>query len=282
MNTNTQPYRPVDKLDNRVLKNFLSATAMLGHLCALYDRGVFESGRLMSNLLFQLAVKRKQTNTPLLDQAGVPDTFRVIVDSTLLGSNLPSGATMSPLVGLIFGLRSDANRMVPAASWLPAMLKPGPMPAFSALSVDAWLDDPVIPTTQKLLSRKDLINAVRDQDGGAHSDPDAKLQKSVAYVELVNSFPASKMAHVKTPDGVTFAWELLPPVTVPLLRQIAHELLSAIYSQTDVRELIYLPSLVCIFKNTDLKGAYIPEGYPTIGPVHGKTPAVIAPPTKQR
>lgn len=51
MNTDVSSYTPADKLDNRILRNFLSATAMLGHLCALYDSGVFEAGRLMSNLL---------------------------------------------------------------------------------------------------------------------------------------------------------------------------------------------------------------------------------------
>jgi hypothetical protein len=162
---------------------------MLGHLCALYDRGVFEAGRLMSNLLFQLAVKRKQTNTPLLEQARIPDTFRIVVDEKTLSSNLPSAATLSPLVGLMFGLRPDAGKMVPAAHWLPAVLSPGPAPTFAALSVDAWLDEPVIPTTQKTLSRRDLINAVRDQDGGAHSDPDAKLQKSMPMSSWSTPFP---------------------------------------------------------------------------------------------
>lgn len=275
MNTDASSYTPADKLDNRIMRNFLSATAMLGHLCALYDRGVFEAGRLMSNLLFQLAVKRKR-NTPLLEQAGALDAFQIIVDQKTLGSKLLPTATMSPLVELIFGLRSNAGNMVPAAYWLPAVLSlERALPAFSALSVTAWLDDPVIPTTQKVLSRRDLIEAVRDQDGGAHSDPDPKLQRSIGYVELVNSFPASKAAHIQTPAGTTFVWDLLPPVTMPLLRQISHELLSAIYSQTDVREIIYLPTLVCFFEGTNLKGACVPEGYSRIGPVHGKTPAVI-------
>lgn len=268
-------YRPTDKLDNRVSRNFLSATAMLGHLCGLYDRGVFEAGRLMSNLLFQLAVTRKQTNTPLLEQIGIPDTFKIAIDTTTLSSNLRPEATMSSLVGLMFGLRQESAKMVPAAYWLPAVQKPGPAPAFTTLSVEAWLDDPVIPTTPKILSRKDLISSVRDQDGGAHSDPDAKLQKSIAYVELVNQFPASKAAHVRTPEGVTFAWELLPPVTMPILRQISHELLSAIYSQTDVRGILQSPSLICLFEGAELKGAFVPEGYPDMGPIHGKTPAVI-------
>jgi hypothetical protein len=57
---------------------------MLGHLCALYDRRVFEAGRLMSNLLFQLAVKRRSTNTPLMEQVSIPDSFRVIVDTAPL------------------------------------------------------------------------------------------------------------------------------------------------------------------------------------------------------
>lgn len=270
-------YKPTDNLADRVSRNFLSATAMLGHLCALYDRGVSESGRLMSNLLFQLAVTRKQTNTPLLRQIGIADTFHIAVDTTTLGSSLRPDATMSSLVGLMFGLRREQEKMALAAFWLPAVQKPGPAPAFTAQSIEAWLDDPVIPTTQKILTRKDLIGAVRDQDGGAHSDPDAKLQKSIAYVELVNQFPASKAAHVRTPEGVTFVWELLPPVTMPILRQISHELLSAIYSQTDIRRMLQSPSLICLFEDTDLKGAFVPDGYPNLGPIHGKTPVVIQP-----
>lgn len=275
MNQDISSYQPTDKLNNRLSRNFLSAAAMLGHLCALYDRGVFEAGRLMSNLIFQLAVTRKQTNTPLLQQIGVLDTFQVVVDTETLGSNLRPDATMSSLAGLMFGLKREPDELEPAAFWLPAVQKPGPAPAFTALSIEAWLDDPVIPTTKTILSRKDLVSAVRDQDGGAHSDPNANLQKSIAYVELVNQFPASKTAHVRTPKGVTFAWEILPPVTMPILRQISHELLSAIYSQTDIRGILQSPSLICLFEGTDLKGAFVPEGYPILGPIHGKTPAVI-------
>jgi hypothetical protein len=248
---------------------------MLGHLCALYDRGVFEAGRLMSNLIFQLAVKRKQTNTPLIEQVGISEDFQVTVDELVLGPNLSPSATMSPLVGLMFGLRSAEGTMVPAARWVPAALGSGPAPSFSALAVEAWLDDAIIPTTEKTLSRRELICALRDQDGGAHSDSNAKLHRSIGYVELVDSFPVSKASHIRTPDGVEHVWELLPPVTMPLMRQIAHELLSAIYSQTEARDVIYLPSLVCLFVGSELKGAFVPEGYPDIGPVHGKTPAVI-------
>lgn len=98
-------YEPTNKLDNRISRNFLSATAMLGHLCALYDRGVFEAGRLMSNLLFQLAVTRKGTNTALLRQISVPDTFRIVVDAATVSSNIRADATMSPLVGLMLQFR---------------------------------------------------------------------------------------------------------------------------------------------------------------------------------
>jgi hypothetical protein len=276
VNVDLPTYRPTDKLDNRAVRNFTSAVAMLGHLCALYDRGVFEAGRLMSNLSFQLTVKRKSTNMPLLEQIDIPDSFRVIVDTATLGSIMPQNETMTPLAGLLFGLRTESpGNLVPAAYLLPAFLKPQPVAGFSALSIDAWLDDPVIPTTQRPLSRKELIVAVRDQDGGAHSDADANLQKSNSYVDLVNSFPISKSSSIQTPNGIAFAWEFLPPVTMPILRQISHELLSAIYSQTDIRNSLYLPSLVCLFDGTALKGAFVPEGYPNIGTVHGKNPGVV-------
>jgi hypothetical protein len=58
---------------------------------------------------------------------------------------------------------------IESGNGLPAVLKPGPTPSFSALPLDGWLEDPVIPTTQQTLSRGELILAVRDQDGGAHS-----------------------------------------------------------------------------------------------------------------
>jgi hypothetical protein len=269
-------YQPTDKLEHRARRNFLSAVAMLGHLCALYDRGLFEAGRLMSNLIFQLVVKRKSTNTPLIEQVGLWDSFRVVVDVETLGSRVTSTATTSPLVGLIFGLRkNDRGALVPAAYWLPAMCKRVSVTAFAQLTPDEWLDDPVIPTTHKTLSRRELIVAVRDQDGGAHSDPDPKLQRSIAYVELVNSFPISKFSAVQTPGKTTPAWELLPPVTLPILRQISHELISAVYSQTDIRECLYLPALVCIFRGTELQRAFVPEEYPDMGPVYGKAPGVI-------
>jgi hypothetical protein len=96
-------------------------------------------------------------------------------------------------------------------------------------------------------------------------------------VELVNQFPASKASHIQTPEGVTFAWELLPPVTMPILRQISNELLSAIYSQTDIRGILQSPSLISLFDGTRLMGAFVPEGYPDVGAIYGKTPAVIPP-----
>ncbi len=58
MNADEPPYKPADKLANRTVRNFMSAVAMLGHLSALYDCGVFEADRLMSNLLFQLMTRR--------------------------------------------------------------------------------------------------------------------------------------------------------------------------------------------------------------------------------
>jgi transcriptional regulator with XRE-family HTH domain len=267
---------PVDKGADRAQRNFLSATAMLGHLCALFDRGVFESGRLMSNLIYQLAVKRRN-NSPLLERIVDLDRFRVVVDVDLLIDRIAEGAFSSPLVGMFFGLRkNEKGDMEPTAAWVPTFLKPNPTKGFSARSLDEWLDQPVIPAGSKVLSRRELVLFVRDQDGGAHSDPDEKLQKSPDYVEVVNSFPMSKQSSIRTPSGSTLPWNLLPPVTLPIMRQMAHELLSAIHSQTDVGARFYLPSLICQFKGEELMGAFVPEEYPNVGPVHGKTPGVIA------
>jgi hypothetical protein len=83
----------------------------------------------------------------------------------------------------------------------------------------------VIPTTQKTLSRKDLIEAVRDQDGGAHSDPDIKLQKSTEYVELVNSFPVVAELSICAPTAVRISsnWSSPTPES-PSLQTFSSEL----------------------------------------------------------
>jgi len=182
----------------------------------------------------------------------------------------------SPLVSMMFGLRGDSSeKILPVAIWLPAARRPPPFEGFAALSIDEWLDDPVIPTSAKHLSRRELISVVRDQDGGAHSDPDAKLAKSPDYVELVNAFPASKQSAIEIVGHTTFAWDLLPPVAMPILRQISHELLSAIWSQSDIRELFDLPSLVCMFRGTELQGVFVPEGYPELGFIYGHRATVV-------
>jgi hypothetical protein len=267
---------PAGKGADRALRNFLSASAMLGHLCALYDRGVFEASRLMSNLLYQLAVRRRN-NRPLIDQVVEVAHFRVTVDRSVLSSAMRPQAFSSPLVGLMFGLKAGESGVLgPAAYWLPAALKPGAPEGFRTLTLEEWLDDPVIPTSQRTLSRRDLILYVRDQDGGAHSDPDARLANSTDYVELVNSFPMSKASAIEVPGARTLVWDLLPPVTLPLLRQISHEMLSAIFSQTDVRKIVYLPSLVCLFEGEVLKGAFVPEDYPPMPAVHGKPPGTMS------
>jgi hypothetical protein len=137
--------------------------------------------------------------------------------------------------------------------------------------VDEWLDDPAIPIAGDRVTRRRLIECVRDQDGGAHSDPD--LAQSPDYVELVNSFPISKKSSLETPGKVSIVWDSLPAVTLPILRQVAHELLSAIWWFMDRG--VHLPTLVCKFEGASLQAAFVPEAYPNIGPVYGVAPTVV-------
>lgn len=63
----------------------------------------------MSNLLFQLAVKSKQTR-PSWSKQTFLSLFGLLSTQPPLGSNLSSGATKGSLVELIFGLRSIAGK----------------------------------------------------------------------------------------------------------------------------------------------------------------------------
>ncbi|WP_158702962.1 hypothetical protein [Allosphingosinicella vermicomposti] len=261
----------VDKTSGRAQRNFLSALAMLGHLVALYDRGVFESARLMSNLICQIAVK-KANNLPLLSQVGV-EGIKIIVDRSALGASVLNSSS-SPLASLLFGGSHDGSGgYEPRAHWVPLVFRLSPPDGFVELSIDTWLDDPVIPTSNKIMSRRDLIIAVRDADGGAHSDSDQKFLKHVSYIELINSFPI----HKNSEAFGTNIWNMLPPVILPMLRQIAHELLSSVYSQvTELRDIINPPpSLVCIFEGAEFRGAFAPKGYIAPGKVYGREPIFL-------
>lgn len=177
----------------------------------------------------------------------------------------------SPLVGLVFGVSNASRIPVPVAYWVPAVYRLTPLTGVESLTLEDWLGQKVVPTKEKVLSREELITFVRDQDGGAHSDPDTKLLKSSAYIELVNSFPISKKSFINNQGKMSIPWEMLPAVTLPILRQIAHELLSAIYSQSDIKNYIWPPpSLICIFDGDGLEGVYMPDGYVAPGKVNGK------------
>ena len=128
----------------------------------------------------------------LMEQVSIPDTFRVIVDTATLGSNLPSNATMTSLASLMFGLRTaSTGKLAPPACLLPAVFRPGPSHGFTALTLDASLDNPIIPTVQGAHSRRELIVSVRDQEGGAHSDTDAKLQNRRPTFEMSSTWHPS-------------------------------------------------------------------------------------------
>lgn len=164
-----------DKSADRPMRNYISALAMLGHLCSLYDQGIFEAGRLMSNLLYQLVIQGRN-NRPLLDQVGYFGQLRITVDEAVLNANMSASPTMSPLVTLIFGLKRGADGSLrPAANWLPPTRRPPPFGGFVTLSLNEWLEDRVIPCVSRVMNRRDLITVVRDQDGGARSDGDAAL-----------------------------------------------------------------------------------------------------------
>lgn len=125
-----------DKTAERARRNTLSAAFMLGHLCALYDGGVWEAGRLMSNLLFQLALRRPR-NTPLLAQIGLHDSLRVMVDKRARGT-VTTESSMSPLVGVAFGVNvRGPGGPRPAAVWVPLPLAPDARPEFDGLPIDA-------------------------------------------------------------------------------------------------------------------------------------------------
>jgi hypothetical protein len=270
--TSSDARLPIDASTDRAARNFQSATGMLAHLCALYDSGVVEAARLMSNIASQLAVARRQ-NVPLLAQVGLLDDARIVIEEATRGAHVTASTPFSPLVTLISGVRTgEGDEPQPVAMWLPAFCRPPPFTGrFASLTVDEWLDDPAIPIAGGRITRRRLIECVRDQDGGAHVGP--QRGESPDDVDLVNAFPISNKTSIEVLQKATKVSDLLLPVTLPVLRQVAHELLSAIWWFVDPR--VHLSSLVCKFEGTSLRAAFVPELYPNVGPVYGVTPTVV-------
>lgn len=255
-----------ENVSERTGKHLFTAIGMLGQLCMLYDRGNLSAAPLMTTLLHQLVI-RSPNNTPLFDQVGWDrGSFPMAVRSGTLSDG---SAQYAATAHLIFGV---THALAPSSQWYCDFVVPFVEPSFELTTVKAWLEAPVAPGASRLLSRFDVIKTIRNKDGGAHADTDTNMEREVDYLELLGWLPCSPTSTIEI-EGVAFSASAhLPPVTYPLIRQCAFELLSAIYSFTDVHEHLAPTSIVGVFQGSRLQYVVAPEGYPSFERVYGQEP----------
>lgn len=204
--------------------------------CRSFDEGKRWEAKRLATATYVLChdpptPRKHSLSKSLLGQLGLKHRLNYLSTK----GNIPDG--MIPWIPLAF---MRANETAPF-EFMPK-LEVG-QENWKWLSFSSWWEEPVFKTPLgKKLSRKNLVFAMRSQDGGSHADEvirdeeyatlrrlnDERLQRSKAHVAgkpririVLNAYKASKES-----DAADF--EPIPGAHLVTMRQIAFELLSSI------------------------------------------------------
>ena len=156
---------------------------------ALHVRVLVHDTRSSRSLLGQLDMKGR----PFLDTASERDQGVRTSYSGLVGMSLNTGASI-----YVPNLDVMDHRRVPFDDW--------------------WNAPIIIDTNQREVSRKRLVLAVANQDGGAHVDPEL----DDIYADLLKSKSMGRMYSTGS------AWEPIHGVAHTSVRQVAHEVMQTL------------------------------------------------------
>ncbi len=166
----------------------------------LYDKGTLAEAKRLA-VSIRVLVHDTQSSKSLLGQLGLKG--REFVDTA---SERPHGTTTSyaGLVGML--LTAGTPEYVPHLDGMASKL----------VSFEHWWDTPVIiDFKQRHITRKRLILAVANKDGGAHVDPEL----DDIYADLSQGNSMSRMYS----SGAS--WQPLVGVEHASVRQVTHEML---------------------------------------------------------
>lgn len=193
--------------------------------CSNYDCISFSAAKMAANIVHQLVDDRGR-NKSHLTKLNVRQSLTIWRSA----HGTPSiDGYFNPLCGVMMGMSKDRDgRPCPRALNLPTYLQEGRMrKGAEASSVDLWLDTPIIRLNSGLwLNRREIVRFVRDQDAGAHSDP----ALDEIYVDFKRSIGLNPSSTIVIEGKVTFVADIVRSPVLATVRQIAHELLSSIYS----------------------------------------------------
>ncbi len=208
--------------------DFDEAIELLEIACSTFDCVTFNAAKTISNLLHQL-VDDRGANKSHATKLGFATTLKIWKTPATLGG---SGFS-NPLAGVMMGLGSGPSGPTPRAFNVPSYLHEGhdKIPAAKDC-MTGWLDEPIIRLrSDEQLSRRRLLRLVRDQDAGAHSD----TSLDQLYVDFKHSMTISPHSEIVIMGKATPVASLLQNPALASLRQIAHEFLSSIYSDVNLR-----------------------------------------------
>jgi hypothetical protein len=170
---------------------------------AAYDNGCPEEA-IRIGVVIRVLCHDTQSSVSLLEQMGQKATLRLVTTAKTLSTDLLSEMDFGELMaGMTFG-RTLEYDLIPEDT--PAILCPD------------WWEQPVFIRDKKAYTRKDVVLAAANKDGGAHVDnPDAKLQA------LQEGFWIRTVTHA---DGMKKT-EPLADNHFRMLRRFAEELLSS-------------------------------------------------------
>jgi len=170
---------------------------------AAYDNGCPEEA-IRIGVAIRVLCHDTQSSESLLKQMGKKATLRLVTTAKTLSSDLLADMDFGELMaGMTFGRALEYD---PVPEDAPAILCPD------------WWEQPVFIRDKKAYTRKDVVLAAANKDGGAHVDnPDAKLQA------LQEGFWIRTVTHADS----TKKTEPLADNHFRMLRRFAEELLSS-------------------------------------------------------
>ena len=185
--------------------NFIRAS------CTRFDEGQTSEGKRIATHI-RVLVHDSSRSHSLLKQLGYKDTLQLV---SLAEPYIP--ANLAPYHGLLNIAIGNGMRYVPKLDSVARRLVP----------FDDWWDEPVLKDPEgTLYSRKDLVLAVANKDGGTHVDPEI----DEAYWKLSRG---NNVGYKVAVGGRPIQWHENP--VLPSLRQIGFEILETLDSMPEAK-----------------------------------------------
>jgi hypothetical protein len=188
--------------------NFEEQLDFLSEDCDRFDQGDEKYIKRMA-VTIRILFKKSKNDTPLLEEIGESKNRKFV--NTILFLPSSPGSSFAPLAPIAIFQNEQKQRYVPLLDQAPFG---------EPLEFDAWWNAPVLGVLEKgTLSRRELILAVAEKDGGAHVD--RKLKEPYASLKSESVLNWNPMGLASGIENKAIAASV---------RQIAHEVLKTFRS----------------------------------------------------